>query len=74
VVSDVSIGAGRASVLDRGSDGVDVAYANVAEPGSTAPQLHLDGDVGLGYFEVVRGDEPLHHRFSPDESSPACPA
>jgi phage shock protein PspC (stress-responsive transcriptional regulator) len=75
VVSDVSVGAGQVSVLDRGSGGVDVAFAEAPAPDSIAPQLHLDGDVGLGYFEVVRGDEPLHaHRFSPGVSGPACPA
>jgi phage shock protein PspC (stress-responsive transcriptional regulator)/predicted membrane protein len=75
VTSDVQIGVGQASVLNRGSGGVDVAFANAASPASDAPRLHLDGDVGIGVFEVVRGDEPLHFRgFRSNSVLPACPA
>jgi phage shock protein PspC (stress-responsive transcriptional regulator)/predicted membrane protein len=72
VSSDVQIGVGQANVLDRGSGGVDVAFAQAAAPTSDAPRLHVDGDVGLGAFEVVRGSDPLHYR-GPD-ILPPCPA
>lgn len=72
VTSDVQIGAGQANVFDRGSGGLDVAFAQAAAPVSTAPRLHLEGDVGVGAFEVVRGNEPL--RFRSKDPGPACPA
>jgi phage shock protein PspC (stress-responsive transcriptional regulator)/predicted membrane protein len=77
VTSDVKIGVGQANLFDRGSGGVDVALADSATPpyAQTRPHLHLDGDVGIGAFEVVRGNEPLHlsGRRGPDPL-PACPA
>jgi phage shock protein PspC (stress-responsive transcriptional regulator) len=75
VTSDIEIGVGQANVLHHGSGGVDVAYTQAAATSSTAPRLHLDGDVGIGAFEVVRGDEPLLHRNFPDVGAPpSCPA
>ena len=73
VSSDVKIGVGDAQVLDRQSDGVDVAFAQSATPTGDAPQLHLDADVGVGALEVRRGSEPIHGGgFGFD--GPACPA
>ena len=75
VTSDVEIGVGQANVLDRGSGGFDVAFTQAASATSTSPRLHLDGEVGIGAFEVVRGDEPLLHRGFRDLSAvPSCPA
>ena len=62
VSSDVEIGVGHAEVLDRTSDGVDVAFAQTAAPAAGAKQLHLDADIGIGALEVRRGDEPLYDR------------
>src|SRR5215207_578867 len=59
VSSDVQIGAGHAQVLDRSSDGLDVAFAQAAAPTGDAPRLQLDGQVGIGALEVVRGDDPV---------------
>jgi phage shock protein PspC (stress-responsive transcriptional regulator)/predicted membrane protein len=77
VSSDVHIGAGHAQVLNRTSDGLDVAFEQAASRESTAPRLHIEGDVGIGALEVVRGDEPLPRRGPWDSvidaSGPACP-
>ena len=59
VSSDVQIGAGHAQVLDRSSDGLDVAFAQAATPAGDAPKLQLDGQVGIGALEVVRGNDLL---------------
>lgn len=59
VSSDVEIGVGHAQVLDRESEGVDVAFVQSAAPSADAPQLHLDADLGLGELEIRRGDGPL---------------
>jgi phage shock protein PspC (stress-responsive transcriptional regulator) len=74
VTSDVQIGVGHAQVLDRSSDGVDVAFAQTAA--SDAPRLHLDADIGIGALEVVRGNDPLYSRGyrSLSQTLPACPA
>jgi len=60
VSSDVELGVGHAEVLDRTSDGVDVAFAQSAAPAGGAPLLHLDADVGIGALDVRRGDQPLY--------------
>ena len=59
VSSDVQIGAGHAQVLDRSSDGLDVAFAQAAAPTGDKPRLQLDGQVGIGALEVVRGNDLL---------------
>ena len=59
VSSDVQIGAGHAQVLDRVSDGLDVDFAQAATPAGDGPRLVLDGELGIGALEVVRGDDPL---------------
>jgi phage shock protein PspC (stress-responsive transcriptional regulator) len=77
VTSDVEIGVGQANVFHRGSGGIDVAYAQSATPSYAAgrPHLHLDGDVGIGAFEVVRGNDPLYFRGSRNAHPlPSCPA
>jgi phage shock protein PspC (stress-responsive transcriptional regulator)/predicted membrane protein len=77
VTSDVQIGVGQANVFHRGSGGVDVAYAQSATPSYAAdrPKLHLDGDVGIGAFEVVRGNDPLYTSgYHGPDLLPACPA
>jgi phage shock protein PspC (stress-responsive transcriptional regulator)/predicted membrane protein len=78
VSSDVQIGAGHAQVLDRSSDGLDVDFAQASAPSGDQPRLHLEGDVGIGALEVVRGDEPLPSNrdgWWADNvvSGPACP-
>jgi hypothetical protein len=76
VTSDVRIGAGHARVLDRTSDGLDVAFAQASAPAGDQPRLHLDGDLGIAALEVVRGDDPLPRRGTwdvADSSGPACP-
>ena len=72
VTSDVQIGAGQANVFHRGSGGLDVAYVQAATPASTAPRLHVDGDIGVGALEIVRGNDPL--RFGGERPGAACPA
>ena len=57
VTSEVSVGAGYAQVLDRTGDGLDVAFAQAAQPPADAPRLHIAADIGVGALEVVRGDE-----------------
>jgi phage shock protein PspC (stress-responsive transcriptional regulator)/predicted membrane protein len=77
VTSDVEIGVGQANVFHRGSGGIDVAYAQSATPSyaESRPHLHLDGDVGIGAFEVVRGNDPLYFRGSRNAHPlPSCPA
>jgi predicted membrane protein len=76
VSSDVEIGAGHAQVLDRTSDGLDVTFAQASAATADQPRLHLEGDVGIGALEVVRGDDPLPRRGMwdvVDSSGPACP-
>jgi phage shock protein PspC (stress-responsive transcriptional regulator)/predicted membrane protein len=84
VSSDVRLGIGHAEVLDRSSDGVDVAFEQAAETTSDAPRLHLDADVGVGALDVVRGSDPLTihddfdefdgpNRFGPIAMERACP-
>jgi len=78
VTSDVQIGAGHAQVLDRVSDGLDVEIAQAARPSSDAPRLALDGQLGIGALEVVRGEDPLpstRQGWWDDtfQDGPACP-
>jgi predicted membrane protein len=76
VSSDIHIGAGHAQVLNRSSDGFDVAYEQAASRESTAPRLHIKSDLGIGAVEVVRGDDLLPRRGmwdAADLSGPACP-
>jgi phage shock protein PspC (stress-responsive transcriptional regulator) len=76
VTSDVQIGVGHAQVLNRSSDGVDVAFVQSAATASARPRLHLDADIGIGALEVVRGNDPLYAQGynSLSERLPACPA
>jgi phage shock protein PspC (stress-responsive transcriptional regulator) len=63
VISYVEIGAGAADVLDRDNDGVDVSFAETANPPAGRPRLHIDAELGLGALEVVReGSEPDQFR------------
>src|SRR5215218_8357323 len=55
VSSDVRIGAGHAQVLDRVNDGLDVDFQQAAATVGDAPRLQIDGDLGIGALEVVRG-------------------
>jgi len=55
----VQVGAGHAQVLDRVSDGLDVDFAEAAAPAGDQPRLLIDGDLGIGALEVVRGDDPI---------------
>ena len=76
VSSDVQIGAGHAQVLDRSNDGLDVDFTQAASPTGDSPKLELEGHVGIGALEVVRGDDPLPRRGMWDAaelSGPACP-
>ncbi|HET8950777.1 MAG TPA: LiaF domain-containing protein, partial [Solirubrobacteraceae bacterium] len=59
VSSNVQVGAGHAQVLDRVSDGLDVDFAEAAAPAGDQPRLQIDGDLGIGALEVVRGDDPI---------------
>ena len=76
VTSDVEIGAGVADVFDRDYDGVDVAFADAADPPADRPHLHLVADIGLGSIEVVReGSLPdqfrsRDFRFDPEVDAP----
>ena len=76
VSSDVELGAGHAQVLDRTSDGVDLAFEQSAARVTDAPRLHLDADIGIGALEVVRGDD-MPDRGRPFEDAfatgVACP-
>jgi phage shock protein PspC (stress-responsive transcriptional regulator) len=77
VSSDVHIGIGHAEVLGRDSDGVDVAYA-AAAPDAGAPEVRVDGDIGMGALRVHRGStagDPFGHDFgwSDQPAQPACP-
>ena len=59
VTSDIEVGAGGADLLDRRNSGLDVSLAEAASSTTGRPELHLDGDVGVGVIEVVReGDLP----------------
>jgi phage shock protein PspC (stress-responsive transcriptional regulator)/predicted membrane protein len=73
VSSDIEIGAGHAQVLDRTSDGLDVAFAQAAATTGSGPRLHIDGDVGLGALEVVRGSDPVFSGSSLEREQVACP-
>ncbi len=59
VSSDVQMGAGHAQVLARSSDGLDVDFVQTAAQTGDAPRLLIDGEVGIGALEVVRGDDPI---------------
>ncbi len=65
VSSNVQIGVGGSDVLDRGSDGVDVTYADDAPAPAGRPKLHIDADIGMGAIEVVR-EGYLRDQFSHD--------
>ena len=77
VTSDVEVGAGYAEVLDRSSDGLDVSFAQAAQPVGDSPRLHIDADIGLGALEVVRGDDnvwgPPRSIVDGGSDSVACP-
>jgi phage shock protein PspC (stress-responsive transcriptional regulator)/predicted membrane protein len=78
VSSDVQLGAGHAEVFGRGNDGLDVDFEQAAAPTGDQSRLALDGDLGIGALEVVRGDEPLpsdRDGWWDDNavSGPACP-
>lgn len=78
VSSDVHIGIGHAEVLGRDSDGVDVAYAASA-PDAGAPEVRVDGDIGMGALRVHRGSDFGANAFdrgfhwSDQPAQPACP-
>ena len=72
VTSNVEIGVGQASVLDRGSGGVDVALAESPVPSSGQSELHVDADIGIGALNVRRGNDPLFDRGFFD-GEVACP-
>jgi predicted membrane protein len=72
VTSNVEIGVGQASVLDRGSGGVDIALAESPVPSSGQPELHVDADIGIGALNVRRGNDPLFDRGFFD-GEVACP-
>ena len=78
VSSDVQIGAGHAELFGRSNDGLDVDLAQAATPAGDGPRLVLDGELGIGALEVVRGDDPLPSNRDGwwDDSvtdGPACP-
>jgi phage shock protein PspC (stress-responsive transcriptional regulator)/predicted membrane protein len=77
LTSDVEVGAGYAEVLDRSSDGLDVAFAQAAQQVGDSPRLHIDAEIGLGALEVVRGDDDVWgpRAFGTDDQSTsvACP-
>lgn len=52
--SDVHVGLGDASVLDRDGDGVDVDVVHREPVPSSAPVLRLESDLGMGEVEVHR--------------------
>ena len=76
VSSEVEMGAGHAQVLDRTSDGVDLAFEQTAARVTDAPRLQIDADVGIGALEVLRGDD-MPDRGRPFEDAlsagVACP-
>jgi phage shock protein PspC (stress-responsive transcriptional regulator)/predicted membrane protein len=59
VSSDVKLGIGHARVLDRISDGLDVAFQQASSTTTDRPRLELDSQMGIGALEVVRGDDPI---------------
>ena len=65
VSSTAHVGAGDVNVFDRNSGGVDVDWQDgrIAPPGT--PRVIVDGDVGMGTFEVHHTDTP--GRFATDE-------
>ena len=77
MTSDVEVGAGYAQVLDRTSDGLDVAFVQAAQRLGDSSRLHLDADIGIGALEVVRGDDLVSgpHQIGVDDGSGsvACP-
>jgi hypothetical protein len=76
VSSDVQMGAGHAQVLDRSSDGLDVDFVQTAAPAGAAPRLLLDGRMGVGALEVVRGDDPIpsgRDNWRSSDLGAACP-
>jgi hypothetical protein len=63
VSSRAHVEAGEARVFDRHSDGVDVDWEDVRTAPAGTPRLVVDGDVGLGTFEVHHQDPD----FGPDD-------
>jgi len=59
VSSEVQMGVGHAQVLDRSSDGLDIDFEQTAAATGDQPRLLIDGQVGIGALEVVRGDDPI---------------
>jgi phage shock protein PspC (stress-responsive transcriptional regulator) len=70
VTSDVDIGAGGVDVLNRENAGVDIGYTEASSTPQRRPVLHVDGEVGVGVLEVVRGGEWPNFVDRPDDWRP----
>ena len=60
IVAGLAIGGlGVVLLLDRISDGLDVAFQQASSTTTDRPRLELDSQMGIGALEVVRGDDPI---------------
>ena len=57
VASRASVGMGGVEVFDRDGGGIDVDFSDVRRAPQGTPRLVVDGNVGLGLFEVRHSDD-----------------
>jgi phage shock protein PspC (stress-responsive transcriptional regulator) len=67
VATRARIGAGAADVFDHSNGGVDVHWAEAAQPKPRAARLLVDADIGLGHLDVRKSDRRPHRTRNPDE-------
>lgn len=70
VTTDATMGAGRADVFDRGSEGVDVDWRDDATAKPGGARLVVDADLGIGHLDIRNTDTVQRYdRF--DRSGPS---
>ena len=77
VASRAEIGMGAVAIFDHDSGGIDVDWRDTRRAPSNTPRLVLDGDVGVGFLEVSRTRDTVHHgpgwrNDGPTERNSAC--
>ena len=70
VTSNVDVGAGGVDVLDSENAGIDIGFDEATNTAQTRPVLHVDGDIGLGVLEVVRGADRPNFVDNPGDFEP----
>jgi phage shock protein PspC (stress-responsive transcriptional regulator) len=61
VASRAEIGMGAVAIFDHDTGGIDVDWRDTRRAPANTPRLVIDGDVGLGFLEVSRTRNTVHH-------------